>query len=705
MKRNVVNIGEHRFLIEHYDADTDLGNIQYYAEFVMLRNFSIINNIANDTDIYIIEKSFFNEYIKELKENNDHYGESIVFPNTLSDIISYSNSYIKFNSNFNLNDNLSIYNGDEYGDSVYEIYEKKNNRLVSKKIKCDKIRIYHPISKKKLNAIIDVTNYINNIHFHYLCKQINDYESKTETEIKLNNEAYSEFIEIYYPNLNDLFKINDAGEYMTFYKEDMDIVASTKNEKFINSIMSNSSDLIQSEDYNGAQIIPMNLLIQPYRIVEEYAAENALNYDEDLSNDDKIFVKMYLKNKLSIENNYLTYPINVIIYPFSGIDNELQLYRIDDSLNSVTASFTNNIKFELNSRLGFDSGIISIVTFFKYPNESYFYNLYKNDSTTTPIKEAYIYYNSINKDIYNMFINEDIQKQLETVDNVKSINDQIKKQVIEITNTAYEDDDAILDKWKSLMKESIIKEYEDEMGTPTNFLGFKVQVSSSILFNNIIYDKNVRINLDDLDDFSFALNGIFKQYKQFPEQLAARILFYDRILGIEIVSNPIIISNEWRKYLINDNDIYRLHNLSQINYSLGNSDDMKEIRLQEDNINFINNIKCRINKNDSINAIKPSESNMQKIIFKPIFYKVKELQNIKLVRGIAQNIGINLSEYMTKVETFKINIDGTQYVETGRNDIYVIFNINTAIIAKTSGYYNIVNQDDEYISSGNWEIK
>ena len=69
MKRNVVNIGEHRFLIEHYDADTDLGNVQYYAEFVMLRNFSIINNIANDTDIYIIEKSFFNEYIKELKEN------------------------------------------------------------------------------------------------------------------------------------------------------------------------------------------------------------------------------------------------------------------------------------------------------------------------------------------------------------------------------------------------------------------------------------------------------------------------------------------------------------------------------------------------------------------------------------------------------------------------------------------------------------
>jgi hypothetical protein len=57
---------------------------------------------------------------------------------------------------------------------------------------------------------------------------------------------------------------------------------------------------------------------------------------------------------------------------------------------------------------------------------------------------------------------------------------------------------------------------------------------------------------------------------------------------------------------------------------------------------------------------------------------------------------------MTKVETFKLIIDGIEFIETGRNDIYVIFEINSAILTTSDGIYNITNQDDEYISSGNW---
>ena len=40
----------------------------------------------------------------------------------------------------------------------------------------------------------------------------------------------------------------------------------------------------------------MNLLIQPYRIVEEYAADSVFNYDDNVANDEKIFVKLYLKS-------------------------------------------------------------------------------------------------------------------------------------------------------------------------------------------------------------------------------------------------------------------------------------------------------------------------------------------------------------------------------------------------------------------------
>lgn len=707
MKRNIVNIGSHKFLIEHYDADTDNSNIHYYSEFVMIRNFDIINDVVNDTDIYIIERKYLDLYIEELKKSNNHTGDSIVFPITSAKIVSYSNSYFKFNTDYNINDNISIYNGDEYGNAIYTIYEKDDCQLKIKKVKCDKIKVYHPMSLSSINAIIDISNYINGIHFHYLCKRLNDFPIKSDTEIVLNNEKYSEYFEIYFPNVHDLFKINEDGSFNSFYKENLDIVASTKNEAFMNTILSNSKDLIKSDIYNGEQIIPLNLLIQPYRIIEEYASDNILNYDEDVSNDEKIFVKLFIKNKMSIENNYLCYPINVTLFSYESIDEQLNKYNISTTYNSVTTSFINETKFSLYSKLGFNNGIISIVTFFKYPNESYFYNLYKNDHTTSCVKEAYKYYNSIDSDIYDMFVNENIQKQLKDIDEVTSISDDIKKDVIRITNTAYSSDDEILKAWKNIMKDTIVNEYEEEYQTPVNFLGFRIEISSNNVFTNIVYEKNVRINFDDLDDFSFALNGIFEKYQQFPAQLCARVVFYDRILGIALVSNPIIIANEYKKYLINNVQRYRLKKLSEINYvkgNLENEDDMKIIELSNSNVNFINNVKCIINKNENGKNISITNPTSNTIIFKPIFYKVKDLQNINLRKGINQKIGINLSNFMTKVETFKMTIGDNEYVEIGRNDIYVIFEINSNDLSGTSGYYNVINQDNDYISSGNWSI-
>ena len=56
MNRNIVNIGIYKYLVEHYDINVDLKDNQYYSEFVMLRNFTIINDIIYDNDIYIIVK-------------------------------------------------------------------------------------------------------------------------------------------------------------------------------------------------------------------------------------------------------------------------------------------------------------------------------------------------------------------------------------------------------------------------------------------------------------------------------------------------------------------------------------------------------------------------------------------------------------------------------------------------------------------------
>lgn len=769
MKRNNVNIGIYKYLIEYFDANIDLINDQYYAEFVMLRNFTILNNIIYDNDIYIIEKKYFKEYAKELNNTHKNYGSSLVFPIAKTKNNSYSNSYIKFNNTFNvqldennINSQFCTLDDDpEIGLNVYQLYGIENHKLYNKKIKCDKIKIYHPTNKKHLNAIIDISNYINGINFHYLCKPFNSFESKTETEIKYNNETYSEYIEIYFPNLTDLFKIDVDGNYNVFYKEDYNIVASTMNEQFINSILSNSEDLEHSELIDNAQIVPLNLLIQPYRIIEEYSANSMFNYNDTVTDDEKTYVKLYLKNNIMNNNNYIYNNINIFIYPYTEVDNQTNIYIYDYNLTTAYLSTCNDVQFKLMSRLGFNDGIISIISMFDYPNKSYFYNLYKDDLNTSPLKEAYKYYNNIDEKYYNLFINEDISKELEEIDAVESINTEImqlvkdvssvniidkdeainlwKKHKIEeiqfnykdtsvinskiseinnivitdklfneeillyiksISGIKYASDTELLLMWKKIMKETILKEYEDEYGTSSNFLGFKIKIATDMKFNNVIYEKNVSIKINEFDDFAFQLNNIFDGWNQKPEKLIASVSFYDRILGIEIISNLVIITKEWFKYLINDLNVYRLNTLSSINKKI---EDMNVIDLANNKVNFINTIKCVVNK-ESNNVSDVKKTYNQKIIFKPIFYKVKDLQSLSLRPNINQNIAINLSEYLGKVETFKLLIDNKEYVEIGRNNIFVIFKINSNDLSETSGSYNITDDSGNYISSGKWSI-
>lgn len=752
MTRNIVNIGQYKYLVEYFDSNFDNLDNQYYAEFVMLRNFTIMNNIIYDNDIYIIERKYFDEYINELRNNGKDFGNILAFPITNLKVNSYSNSYKKFNDIFNIfNDNLNEAlfsidsdNNVSYSSNVYKLYnivsETNNDLSVSKKlkaalVKCNKIKVYHPLIKKQMNMIVDICNYINGINFHYLCKPINTYSSKTETEIKVENETYSEYFEIYFPNVDELFKIDEDGNYAIYYKEDFNIVASTQNEKFINSIMSNSEDIEHSEDIEGSQIVPLNLLIQPYRIIEEYSADSEFNYNDTVADDEKIFVKLYLKNTVS---NYSS-NISIIFYPYYDIDNTTNIYLTEGG-NSGYVHFNSANQFKLMSRTGFSDGVISIVTLFDYPNKSYFYSKYKNDSHTSPIKEAYKYFNNVDDHYYNLFINEEIQQELNEINNVNSISEEMIQTVKEIANYNNESKEEMLNVWKRIMKDTILKEYEEDFQTPANFLGFKIQIATDLGFNHIIFNKNIRINFNELDDFSFKLNGIFTSWSQKPEQLLCKINFYDRLLGIELTSNLVIITKEWFKYLINDtNRVFRLTDLSSINKNQ-NEIDMNVINLSLTNeieklnelkaeltedqqtkvdeiiedlrndintkkVNFINSIKCIVNKksNDKINTERLNYN--QKIIFKPIFYKVKDLQNITLRPNINQKIGINLSDYLSKINTFKIVIENKEYVEIGRNNIFVIFEIDSNNLVNQSGSYNLIDSQGNYISSGNWNIE
>ena len=60
---------------------------------------------------------------------------------------------------------------------------------------------------------------------------------------------------------------------------------------------------------------------------------------------------------------------------------------------------------------------------------------------------------------------------------------------------------------------------------------------------------------------------------------------------------------------------------------------------------------------------------------------------------------------MTKVDSFNLVIGDTiNLVEYARNDIYVIFKLDSNKITNLIGQYHITNQDGEYISSGKYTV-
>ena len=133
-------------------------------------------------------------------------------------------------------------------------------------------------------------------------------------------------------------------------------------------------------------------------------------------------------------------------------------------------------------------------------------------------------------------------------------------------------------------------------------------------------------------------------------------------------------------------------------------DEFLSEELEQKRFNFIDTINVVTTKESQDSNVINNIGNKSTILFKPVYFRTYDLQNIKLRSRVSQKIGINLGQYMSKVEAFKLKLDDIEYTEIGRNDVYVIFDINTNMITSSGGTYNIVNQDDEYISSGNWII-
>ena len=777
IRQNII-LGDYTYIADLFIAGEDKEYMPVHKKFVMIKNTNVLNDIVYDAEVYFIEQEIINECLLEDGiVDGKKLGTKIAFPILGSKLSGYSSDYKTFNDNFS-EDSF------RYGIDILQICDKNYNPAF---VTCDRLRIYFPVIKPKLDAIVSVSTYINNIKFYFVCKPINKYKVNSETEFTFDHTSYSEFIDIYVPNIDVLFKrnnlyavetsnINEVRQTFTYeypnestvtcnvtlgpkieddilynsikvalstynHKEtvftlysktsnfeqtfktgskkfkidkstlsynlltisnikneiieanpDLDIFFVLSESKFVYFLTVNYVYLYNGTDYEWIPCEHQNFLNEVlsediyynfettrliqiedvenlYYLIEDHEYEININLSRyngykniielqtlvlpftiepvvDIEYSTVHYKKVFIDNNKQIGDNHINASLTVVLYPYSDFDTFNNLYVADEKLETNSDTFTHDLFFDLGASIEFnvESGSTVVKSVFTYPD------------TTKSIWESYCEHFNVTPNDYLYYEpNEDSE-------------------------------DFIIE-------------------TSIELIGYRLEISTDKEFDRVIYSLDKSIDMDNdgayfIDNFEFELSGIFDSWDNIPNILSVRTMFIDKMLRNTFISNVVYLNKEKIKYLINDETKHRTLSLvdmqADINAVKNNDDDMDLTKF-----NFIDKITCVVKKEETTTTVG-STNLTPKIIYKPVFYRVTSLQNIKIKAGLNQNIGINLSDLMTKVETFKLVIEDVEYVESARNDIYVIFNINGGQIKKTSGTYSILNQDDEFISTGVW---
>lgn len=250
-------------------------------------------------------------------------------------------------------------------------------------------------------------------------------------------------------------------------------------------------------------------------------------------------------------------------------------------------------------------------------------------------------------------------------------------------------------KYKALSERA--KDYEELkeiLGDSLEMVKYTCIVSSDYLSKNIIHEE---ISYSDrVDDFLFPMKDLFSKWSQVPDNVYLRLIMEDRAIGKNCSSPTVLFTKDKLKYTINEQQYTRL----SIKKKETDIDDMNK-----ENFNFISNMNCRIVKSNDDKQQIQKNSVQPRIIYKPIFFKVQDLQNIVLRSNMSQNIGISLSSYVNKVDEFILSIGENKWHESSRTSSFVIFNVNSKLIKEATGKYDILTSDNEYLSTGNYTIE
>lgn len=434
------------------------------------------------------------------------------------------------------------------------------------------------------------------------------------------------------------------SEYIDIYVPSMYYLLFSDSSIYINDY--NVCQLSSGESLNVKTTIPFNTLYYPFEIITVNTTTPPTH------------IKVYHKtSKFATTQFYNT--LNVMIYPYSDIDvNDIFVSDSNILANSaifnipVNAKLSTNIRFSLPGDFDNDEdrerfyGLPCMIAEFSFPKFS--------ESST--LLDSYLSLNTLTlEDYFDFDDNYDI------------------------------DDDLFGEELSNIKKTGFFI----EMATDRNFTNtfFKYIV-------NITDDENI------IDNLVFPLNGFFSDWNDVPELILYRITFIDKVASIKMTSNTAILTDEWYKYLTNKDYKNKLK-LTKI-YKCR---DMVITDINPQDAVFIDKINCTVVKSgEDGNTYNITKKNNPKVIYKPVFYRTQPLQQINIKAGVSQNIGINLDEYLSKVETFKLIIDQVEYIETGRNNMFVIFNVNATKFTTNSGSYIITNEDNEYISDGTYSV-
>lgn len=599
----------YKYIVDLYKAGVDFHDT-IQSQYVMIRKYDVINDLVCDTDLYIIEKSLFEEH-----------PEDIVYPMTNHSFVGFSNDKTSFNEN--LNDR----NFKPGGYEVYELLKRNDDKSFTiADIPCDIVKVYHPDNRKELQSVIYIDTIVGSTKFHIYCRPYLSHESHSEEDFTIDSVHYSEYVECHVPDIEYL--VSGA----VYYEERISLLKTglqTGDEVISDLVCTPENGLANDGVYAALKIYGIPFIIE-----------------EGTDGQHEQYKKYIIDINDTVAQDYVEFPLRVTIFPYDYIDDTTGIFLNTSNLEMNSDVMQDDAKMTLAATTGFDdSGMPSLVCTFQFPGK---------DSFST-FREAYEHFYRVDLNDYTGIIE-------------------------------YNEDDT-----------------DEEDYVEQKQCGFLLTVYTDFKMTSILYQEV--FELDDpesqLDDFAFQLNGMFHNWDELPDTLIMEASFIDRWLGNVIASNPVVIHNESFKYLVNDDrearSIIKWEGTEQENHIIGDMD--------LSNINFIDKIHCTIRRKDnSGQGVTGNSGNGPRVLYKPVFYRVQDLQNVTLRAGLVQNVGIALAEYMTKVESFKMQIGEQSIVESARNDVYAIFAVNASVLSEGTGTYHISNQDGEYISSGKYTV-